>query len=91
MNNLKEIKKNLVDKTYNFCGNAFWRWKKVTKNNRYALNSINTSEDWKIFLKNGDINSDKTITNMVNDFLRDIKIENTTINNDLKMLFTKND
>lgn len=87
--NLEEIKNILNDSTYNFCGNAFWTWKKVTSNNHLALNAISVSEDWRNILNDKNIPVGKTYEQIINEFLTAIKIDNTSQNYQILNLFLK--
>lgn len=80
INDLTKVAKYIRDPKYNFCGDAFWSWKKVQITDAPALNNIKASDDWKRIIKGEGKQSSKTYEQIAEEFLQNSKIENTEFN-----------
>lgn len=87
---LTKVAKYIRDPKYNFCGDAFWTWKKVQITDSPALNNIKASDDWKRLIKGEAKQSSKTYEQIADEFLQNSKIENTTFNTELKNIILSN-
>lgn len=87
---LTKVARYIRDPKYNFCGDAFWTWKKVQITESPALNKINASDDWKRLIKGEAKQSSKTYEQIADEFLQNSKIENTTLSPELKNIMLSN-
>lgn len=76
---LQNIKLKLRDSQYNFCGDAYWTWKKVKVGSAsYPLNEIHVSDQWTKMIKNEPKTSSETYEEIAQSFLDAVLISNTT-------------
>jgi aryl-phospho-beta-D-glucosidase BglC (GH1 family) len=91
---LIENKSLMTDKSYNFCGNSFWTWKKViTNKKRTALNEVFPGEEWLKVIESARNSkmkkNEKYSEQALKDFLKAIKYENCKQNENLKSLLNR--
>ena len=85
---LKENKKLMEDSLNNFCGIAFWTWKKViTNKNRQPLIEIKTNKEWLQFIESAKSKKKEVYSEKIlHDFLKDMLYENNIPNEKMKEL-----
>jgi len=88
---LQDIRSILEDKAYNFCGTAFWTWKKVkaSTGNSNPLNQIVVSDQWLKLINNQSKTTTESYQQIAEGFLEAVKLSNTIPDNALKTVLKK--
>ena len=84
VNDLREVRNLLMDKSFNFCGAAFWTWKKVANGKHPPLIEIRPDPDWLSFIRNKEKISPFRAKKIMSDYLKSVRIQNNVGNPEMK-------
>jgi aryl-phospho-beta-D-glucosidase BglC (GH1 family) len=77
----------LSDNSYNFCGTAYWTWKKVKLSaSSYPINQVVVTDQWSKLINNQAKTSADTYEQIAEGFLQAIKLKNCVADNNLKSI-----
>jgi len=88
---LQKIRGLLEDKNYNFCGTAYWTWKKVKAGTAtsFPTNEIVVSDQWSKLINKQAKTTTDTYEQIADSFLQAVLISNTVPDNALKNVLKK--